>query len=170
MTQTIQIVFDDGILPEFVGNRLILVSGNTPGPGNPGPGEPPTNVPPVTLPPGAGYATITPPPTGQQKYDYASAMILDLVNQPSGKPGQLGFLRTAPQIGGDTEAGPATVEWTDPSGVRQTRTFDAPVSIWYITDQPNPGAYIECKVGSTIRLSVLNPSKAWFLDYRTPNA
>lgn len=170
MTQQIQLLYDDGIVPKFSGGVLDLRSAGGPIPPGPDPIPIPPNPNPIPpLPPGVGYDVI-PNPNGQVKKDYGSAMILDLPTQPAGKPNELGLLRTAPQIGGDTEAGGATVEWTDGSGVRQARTYDAPFTAYYTTDQPNEGAYFQCQVGSTIRVSVLNPVRPWFLDYRTPNA
>lgn len=133
------------------------------------PGNPPGGG---GIPPGTamGHDTI-PCPNGQVKKSYSQPMVLELPNQPAGKPGMLGLMRTAPQIGGDLEAGPATIEWIDQdTGNPMSMSGDAPVTAWYGTDQKIEGALFYAKVGSTIRVTVPDPLKPWFIDYRTPNA
>lgn len=141
-------------------------SGGTPIPPIP---VPPNPTPP--LPPGVGFARIDPPASGQGKYNYNIPMILDLIHQPVAKNANvLGVIRTAPQIGGDTDAGPLKLEWTDAQGINHSREWDAPATVWYSTNPSNGNSYLQPQPapGTTIRASVLSPNKPWFIDYRTP--
>jgi hypothetical protein len=136
-----------------------------PGPGpSPGPGPDP-------IPPGVGYQVITPPATGQNKYSFNGPMVLDLVDQPPGNAHAVagGRLTTAPQIGGDLEAGDMKADYIDLQGNPQTITAGPPATIWYSTDVLRPGSVFQAKPGSTIRVSVLNPVRPWYLEYVLPN-
>lgn len=141
-------------------------------PANPQPQPPnPNPTPPGggDIPAGYGYEQISPPASGQGIYPkngaYNGPMVLDFINQPPGKPGQLGFIKTFPQTGGDLDAGPADFAWSGGE-----RKFDAPVTVYYTTDQPNGYGYPQAAVGSTIRVVVPDPLKPWSTDYRLPSA
>lgn len=168
MTTTVTI--SDGVTITVPSNLSVSMSSG----GGPTPPIPPVTTTPnpqPPLPPGAGYARVDPPTSGQGKYNYNIPMVLDLIAQPVAKNANtLGFIKTAPQIGGDTDAGPALIEWTGFDGLAYSRPYDAPVTVWYSTSPSNPNSYLQPqpRPGSTIRVSVLNPTKPWFLDYRTP--